>query len=36
MGMYNGRVLSPFLFVFVVDVTEFTIQGALSELLLMT
>ena len=33
MGMHQVSVLSPFLFVVVVDVTEFAREGALSELL---
>ena len=34
VGMYQGSVLSPFLFAVVVDVvTEFASEGALSELL---
>ena len=33
VGMHQGSVLSPFLFVVVVDVTEFVRQGALSELI---
>ena len=34
MGMHQGCVLSPFLFVLVVDViTEFALEGVLSELL---
>ena len=34
VGMYQGSVLSPFLFAMVVDVvTEFVREGALSELL---
>ena len=34
MGMYQGSVLSPFLFAVVVDVvTELTREGMLSELL---
>ena len=34
VGMYQGSVLSPFLFVVVVDVvTKFAKEGALSELL---
>ena len=34
VGMYQGSVLSPFLFAVVVDyVTEFAREGALSELL---
>ena len=33
VGMHQGSVLSPFLFVVVVDVTIFSGEGALSELL---
>ena len=33
MWMYQGSVLSPFLFVVVVDVTEFARDGMLSQLL---
>ena len=33
VGMHQGSVLSPFLFTLVVDVSEFAIEGALSELL---
>ena len=33
VGTYQGFVLSPFLFVVVLDVTEFAKQGALNELL---